>query len=67
MSLPGLPESNLFRTIYTSDPAHKHGFLPPGPYFIRGKSIHQAWKLYEDDLDAFVIPTIADNVLSPKR
>ncbi|KAI0199400.1 putative amidase [Astrocystis sublimbata] len=40
--------------------------LPPGPYFIREDSIHQAWKLYDDSLDAFVIPTIADDVLNPK-
>lgn len=54
-------------TAYTNDPTHTLGHLPPGPYFIRGNSIHQAWKLYEDHLDAFVIPTIADNVINPTR
>ncbi|EGX95643.1 amidase, putative [Cordyceps militaris CM01] len=52
-------------TTYTNDPTHTLGLLPPGPYFIRGNSIHQAWKLYEDHLDAFVIPTIADDVVNP--
>lgn len=27
--------------------------LPPGPYFLCGANVHQAWKLYPDDLDAF--------------
>ncbi|KAI0856904.1 putative amidase [Xylaria cubensis] len=61
-----LTESRLFRTIYRNESGHKHHSLPSGPYFIRGKSIHQAWKLYEDDLDAFVIPTIVDDVFNPE-
>jgi len=62
-----LVESNLFRTVHINEPAHKHGHLPPGPYFIEGQSIHQAWKLYEDELDAFVIPTIPNDVFHPQR
>lgn len=41
--------------------------LPSGPYFVRGQSIHQAWRLYEDSLDAFVIPIIPCSSLSPER
>ncbi|KAM3518755.1 hypothetical protein MY4038_010009 [Beauveria bassiana] len=52
-------------TTYTNDLTHTLGLLPQGPYFIRGNSIHQAWKLYDDHLDAFVIPTIADDVFNP--
>ena len=29
--------------------------LPAGPYFLQGNSIHQAWKCYADDLDAFSV------------
>jgi hypothetical protein len=62
-----LGESRCFQAIYTNDPAVTHESLPQGPYFIHGKSIHQAWKLYDDHLDAFVIPTIADDVANPTR
>jgi hypothetical protein len=37
--------------------------LPEGPYFLVGDSIHQAWKLYADELDSFsvaVIPQYTD-------
>ncbi|KAI1366286.1 putative amidase [Xylaria arbuscula] len=61
-----LTGSSPFQNIYTHKPAPDRNPLPSGPYFIRGKSIHQAWKLYEDDLDAFVIPTIPDNVFKPE-
>ncbi|KAK0716702.1 putative amidase [Apiosordaria backusii] len=58
-----LAESRRFQAIYTiNEPTLRFGSLPQGPYFIHGKSIHQAWKLYEDDLDAFVVPIIADDV-----
>lgn len=62
-----LAGSSPFRTVYINAPAYKHGSIQTRPYFIHGKWIHQTWKLYEDDLDAFVIPTIADDVLTPKR
>ncbi|KAI1129070.1 putative amidase [Nemania abortiva] len=61
-----LVESGIFRTIYISEQDHKHTSLPSGPYFIQGQSIHQAWKLYDDDFDAFVIPTIVDDVFNPE-
>jgi hypothetical protein len=62
-----LDGSSLFESIYTKESTRESAPLPPGPYFIHGKSIHQAWKLYEDDLDAFVVPTITDDVSNPKR
>ncbi|KAF2820533.1 hypothetical protein CC86DRAFT_411834 [Ophiobolus disseminans] len=31
---------------------------PPGPYFLCGHSIHQAWRLYSDDLDTFIFGVI---------
>lgn len=47
----------VLRALQTS-----HGNLPSGPYFLSKNGIHQAWRLYEDDLDAFIIPTIPSNV-----
>ncbi|THZ54669.1 amidase signature enzyme, partial [Aureobasidium pullulans] len=41
--------------------------LPSGPYFVQGSSIYQAWKLYEDHLDAFVIPTVPDDTQKPEK
>lgn len=32
--------------------------LPSGPYFLCGRRLHQAWRLYSDHLDAFVITDI---------
>ena len=32
--------------------------VPEGPYFIRGSSLHQAWRLYEDDMLSFVSAVI---------
>lgn len=60
-----LAQTHQFQTVFTGGPAASHGSLPQGPYFIHGKSIHQAWKLYDDDLDAFVVPTIPDDVSNP--
>ncbi|CAD6441551.1 2b413a13-dc52-4ba4-a058-9d09563205e3 [Sclerotinia trifoliorum] len=62
-----LVESGSFRNIYSNELIDDSLPLAPGPYFIQGKSLHQAWKLYEDDFDAFVIPTILDDVFNPKR
>lgn len=60
-----LAQTGRFHNVFTGGPAPSHGSLPQGPYFIHGKSIHQAWKLYEDNLDAFVVPTIPDDVANP--
>ncbi|KAI9656533.1 MAG: hypothetical protein M1821_004740 [Bathelium mastoideum] len=61
-----LKKGNTIRSVYARDVA-SNDFLPSGPYFIQGKTIHQAWKLYEDDLDAFVIPIIPDDVYKPEN
>jgi hypothetical protein len=60
-----LAESRRFEAINTTEPALAHDSIPQGPYFTYTKSMHQAWKLYEDHLDAFVVPTIADDVANP--
>jgi hypothetical protein len=32
--------------------------LPEGPYFLVGDSIHQAWKMYADELDSFSVAVV---------
>ncbi|KAK4223075.1 hypothetical protein QBC38DRAFT_517773 [Podospora fimiseda] len=39
-----------------------HGNLDPGPYFVIANSIHQAWKLFHDVLDAFSMAVYSRNV-----
>jgi len=40
--------------------------LPPGPYFLRGSNIYQAWRLYPDELDAFIFGVVPQDVLNPQ-
>jgi hypothetical protein len=35
--------------------------IPEGPYFVVGKCLHQAWRLYPDDLGAFSTSVIPDD------
>lgn len=44
-------------TIYLSD---KNAKLPDGPYFLFGKDLHEAWRMYTDPLDSFITSIIAD-------
>ncbi|KAK4446469.1 amidase signature enzyme [Podospora aff. communis PSN243] len=37
--------------------------IPPGPYFLQGNTIHQAWKLYPDTLDAFSVAAYPKDVV----
>ncbi|KAI0113931.1 putative amidase [Nemania sp. FL0031] len=55
--------STIYNTRIPSDETR----LPPGPYFLHGSSIHQAWRLYADELDAFIFGAIPDDVFEPKR
>ncbi len=36
--------------------------LPEGPYFLSGTAVHQAWRLYADELRAFVLATVPSSV-----
>ena len=36
--------------------------LPSGPYFLSGPNLYQAWKLYEDHLDAFALGVIPQDL-----
>ncbi|KPM40801.1 hypothetical protein AK830_g5768 [Neonectria ditissima] len=39
--------------------------LPSGPYFLHGPNLYQAWRLYDDDLEAFTFGVIPDDVNDP--
>ncbi|KAJ6006803.1 hypothetical protein N7451_004747 [Penicillium sp. IBT 35674x] len=52
-----------FSAVYTSSALD----LPPGPYFLHGSNIHQAWRLYPDYLDAFIFGVLPENALQPQR
>lgn len=41
--------------------------LPSGPYFLSGPNLHQAWRLYPDDLDAFTFGLLPDDLHDPQR
>lgn len=34
--------------------------IPEGPYFLRGESLHQPWRLYPDTYKAFTLATVPD-------
>lgn len=35
--------------------------IQEGPYFIRGKTLHEAWRLYPDDNLSFTVAVIPDH------
>lgn len=41
--------------------------LPSGPYFLSGPNLHQAWRLYPDELEAFAFGLVPDEPFSPER
>lgn len=60
-----------FSSVYHMTPdtrmlEQKHE-LPSGPYFLSGPNLHQAWRLYPDNLDAFTFGLLPDDVYSPQR
>jgi hypothetical protein len=59
--------SDHFNTVYHTSPSSATSALPPGPYFLVHGSIHQAYRLYEDELDSFIFGVIPEDVLNPKK
>lgn len=62
---------NIIDTLFPSDyarstacyvPTPPYGLLPEGPYLYSGGAIYQAWRLYPDDLRAFVLATLPSSV-----
>lgn len=41
--------------------------LPSGPYILYGPNLYQAWRLYEDELDAFVFGVVPEDVQQPDQ
>ena len=56
-----------FRRVHSSYVDSERNLLPCGPYFLQGPTLHQAWKLYDDSLGAFIQTVVPDNVTVPYR
>lgn len=56
-----------FRRVLGSKVDSVRDLLPSGPYFLQGRNLHQAWKLYDDSLGAFIQTVVPDNVTVPQR
>ena len=54
-------------SIYHLNPGSLTKELPPGPYFLQGQNLHQAWRLYPDYLDAFIFGVIPEDVHNHQR
>lgn len=50
-------EENSAQLLF-ADPSAGLPTLPEGPYFITENQFHQAWRLYEDSLEAFVSSSV---------
>ena len=50
-------------TFYINDEETTHLHLPNGPYFAKGGSVHQAWRLYADNLNAFLSMSFPDDIV----
>lgn len=46
---------------------HLDSTLPQGPYFARGRQLHQAWRLYPDFLSAFTTIVVPEEANSGKN
>lgn len=57
----------LFHSIFHKVPGNMLTSNLPAPYFLQGTNIHQAWRLYEDKVDAFVIPLLPEKVTESSR
>lgn len=56
-------EPNANRGIIHIQAKEGKEMLPSGPYFLHGSNVHQAWRLYPDEFDAFIAPVVPDSVL----
>ena len=65
--IQGLRMSKRFTAVYTSEAESLDYLLPSGPYFLLDGQIHQAWRLYTDELNAFVLTVIPNDVRSSTK
>jgi len=56
-----------FSSVYHVQSSDDAKILSSGPYFVQKHNIYQAWRIYPDNLCAFVIPLIPDNSIYPER
>lgn len=56
-----------FSTIHYASANSTSGGILPGPYFLHGFGIHQAWRLYPDHLDAFIFGVIPETGIETGR
>ncbi|CAH0018141.1 unnamed protein product [Clonostachys rhizophaga] len=60
-------DSGCFEAVYHVAPTSPPNVLPTGPYFLTQGNIHQAYRLYEDELDSFIFGVIPEDVLNLKK
>lgn len=60
-------EPRPFETVLTAQRSPSQDLLPAGPYFLIGSNIHQAWRLYPDNLGAFITTVLPGSVSNPQR
>jgi hypothetical protein len=60
-------KSSLFNDTEYLEHKSADDLLPEGPYFLNSQSIHQAWRLYDDTLDAFVVPVVPEDAKAPEK
>ncbi|KAJ4423676.1 hypothetical protein N0V82_001699 [Gnomoniopsis sp. IMI 355080] len=64
------PDLSRFSAVYhmISEAVTSQGEirLPSGPYFLSGPNLHQAWRLYPDELEAFTFGLIPDDPFNPQ-
>lgn len=65
--LQKLRASKQFQDVFVSWTASQTAAIPSGPYFLLGNGLHQAWRLYTDDLDAFIVSVVPDRVAAPSE
>lgn len=71
-SASDIPESpdcpfTFYHMTNELDTSEERDLLPSGPYFLSGSNLHQAWRLYPDDLDAFNFGLVPDSPFDPQR
>lgn len=59
--------STVYHLTNGLDTSEERDLLPSGPYFLSGQNLHQAWRLYPDDLDAFTFGLLPDSPFDPQR
>lgn len=59
--------SSVYHLVPNPSTFEAESQLPSGPYFLSGRNLHQAWRLYPDELDAFTFGLIPDDPFNASR